>query len=64
VDIKGLFMTDEEFSAMQEQETQQAVMTEAMKSGAGTQVAKGMMDRMPAGGAMIPGGAEGVPPQQ
>jgi hypothetical protein len=63
VDIKGLFMTDDEYADMQAKETQQAVMTEAMKSGAGTQVAKGMMDRMPASGAMVPG-ADGAPPQQ
>jgi hypothetical protein len=61
VDIKGLFMSDDDYAAQQAEQQNQAVMTEAMTSGAGAQVAKGMMDRMPAGGppgmAGAPGGA-------
>lgn len=63
VDIKGLFMNDDDYQAAQAAENNKAVMAQAMTSGAGAQVAKGMMDRMPAGGPGAPGaaGAPGAP---
>lgn len=60
VDIKGLFMSDEDYKAQQALQQNQAVMSAAMTSGAGAQVAKGMMDRMPAG-AVGAAGAPGAP---
>lgn len=56
VDIKGLFMSDKDYAAQQAEQQNQAVMSAAMTSGAGTQVAKGIMDRMPAGAVPGTGG--------
>jgi hypothetical protein len=58
VDIKGLFMSDKDYEAQQAKQQNTAAMTAAMTSGAGAQVAKGMMERMPAGG---PPGMAGAP---
>lgn len=62
VDIKGLFMSDKDYEAQQAKQQNQAVMTAAMTSGAGAQVAKGMMDKMPAGAAPGMAGAPGAAP--
>jgi hypothetical protein len=61
VDIKGLFMSDADYQAQQAKQQNQAVMSAAMTSGAGAQVAKGMMDRMPAGAPGAAGAAPGAP---
>jgi hypothetical protein len=62
VDIKGLFMSDDDYAAQQAEENNKAVMAAAMTSGAGAQVAKGMMERMPAGGPPGMAGAPGAAP--
>lgn len=45
LDTDGLVPTEEEIKAAQEQKAQMAQMTELAKTGAATQVAKGMMDQ-------------------
>jgi len=60
VDIKGLFMSDDDYAAQQAEQQNQAVLSAAMTSGAGAQFAKGMMDKMPPGA--VPGVAGAAPP--